>query len=252
MYASQQMGRPVPKTKKTGAGGEREGHPAAAVAGAGPRRGRTDQQAIFETLRRRISTHVYPPGAALKEVTLAAEFGVSRTPIRQVLQRLEHAGLVQPVVGHGTIVTALDLDRMREVIRFRLALAGILGGFLDLSEVGPTLERLDALRARQARLREACDPVEFAEISHGIRDCIHRHIENRDMAEAWDTSYFLASRLWIGMLRRTSSRFVALQGRELDAIAAAFATRDPAVLGKAVQSTLTEWVEAISDAMRLA
>jgi DNA-binding GntR family transcriptional regulator len=206
---------------------------------------------IFETLRRRISTNAYPPGTALKEVQLAAEFGVSRTPIRQVLQRLEYGGLVQPVVGHGTIVSGLDLPRMREVIQFRIQLALILKNFLDLSDVSATLERLSALRKRQDRLREFPDPIEFAEISHEIRDCIHGHISNRYMAETWQTSYYIASRLWFGGLETSGARFVQLQGEELDAITLAFASRDPAILGETVHETLTRWVEAVSDAMRL-
>jgi DNA-binding GntR family transcriptional regulator len=213
---------------------------------------RSDQQAIFETLRRRISTNAYPPGTALKEVELAAEFGVSRTPIRQVLQRLEYGGLVQPVVGHGTIVSGLDLPRMREVIQFRIQLALILRNFLDLTDVKATLERLAALRKRQDRLKDAADPVEFAEISHEIRDCIHSHISNRYMAETWQNSYFIASRLWFGGLETSGARFVELQSEELDAITRAFASKDPAVLGDTVHDTLTRWVEAVSDAMRLA
>ncbi len=216
------------------------------------RQGRTDQQQIFETLRHRISTNAYPPGTALKEVVLAQEFGVSRTPIRQVLQRLEYTGLVQPVIGHGTIVTGLDLPRMREVIQFRIQLALILSNFLDLSEADATIARLRSLRQRQDRLGDAPDPIEFAEISHETRDCIARHIANRYMAETWQTSDYIASRLWFGGLRTSGPEFVALQGEELDLIIAAFETRDPAQVGKAVHDTLKRWVGAVSDAMRLA
>ncbi len=212
---------------------------------------RADVQAIFETLRRRISTNVYPPGAVLKEVELAAEFGLSRTPIRQVLQRLEYTGLVQPVVGHGTIVTSVDLPRMREVMQFRIRLAQMLRHFLDLSDVAPTLARLDALKLRQARLSEHYDPIEFAEISHDIRDCIHALIANRYMAETWQTSYFIASRLWFSGFENARAQFVALQGEELEVIAAAVATCDPDRVSDAVHETLTAWVAAMWDAMRV-
>ena len=214
------------------------------------RRGRADQQAIFETIRRRISTCVYPPGSVIKENRLAEEFGVSRTPIRQVLQRLEYAGLVQPMVGHGTVVTSLDLPQMREILRFRVELARILPGFLDLTDVDATLTRFADLRARQKRLEEFHDPLEFADISHEIRDCIHRHVANRYMAETLRTSYFQASRLWFGVLPTAIARFVDLQSHEIDTIAAAFATRDPKAIGDAVHAMMVAWADAIADAMR--
>ncbi len=212
---------------------------------------RADVQAIFETLRRRISTNVYPPGAVLKEMVLADEFGLSRTPIRQVLQRLEYAGLVQPVVGHGTIVTSIDLPRMREVMQFRIRLAQMLRHFLDLSDTGPTLARFEDLRVRQARLAEQYDPIEFAEISHEIRECIHGLISNRYMAETWQTSYYIASRLWFGGFENARAQFVALQGEELEVITTAVATGDPDRVSDTVHETLTAWVEAMWDAMRL-
>lgn len=211
---------------------------------------RADVQAIFETLRRRISTTVYPPGAVLKEVELAAEFGLSRTPIRQVLQRLEYAGLVQPVVGHGTIVTSLDLPRMREVMQFRIRLAQMLRHFLNLSDIRPTMERLEGLRDRQARLSVRYDSIEFAEISHEIRDCVHSLIANRYLAETWQNSYFIASRLWFIGFENAQARFVALQTAELETIAAAVATQDPEVVSDAIHETLTTWFDAVCDALR--
>lgn len=250
------MGAPIritPQKEVAGMNSSNAGNPmplASLSATLPVRSKRADVQAIFETLRRRISTTVYPPGAVLKEVELAAEFGLSRTPIRQVLQRLEYAGLVQPVVGHGTIVTSLDLPRMREVMQFRIRLAQMLRHFLNLSDIRPTMDRLEELQVRQARLSVLYDSIEFAEISHEIRDCVHSHIANRYLAETWQNSYFIASRLWFIGFESAQARFVALQTTELETIAAAVVTQDPEVVSDAIHETLTAWFDAICDVLR--
>ncbi|MGH1484160.1 MAG: GntR family transcriptional regulator, partial [Geminicoccales bacterium] len=64
---------------------------------------------IYEELRGRICLLDYEPGAIIKERELANEFGVSRTPLRRVLQKLESDGLVLSKQGHGTVVTEIDL-----------------------------------------------------------------------------------------------------------------------------------------------
>src|SRR5262249_7437938 len=62
---------------------------------------RSNALLIYETMRQRIAIRHYPPGAWLKEQEIAAEFGVSRTPVRQALQQLETEGLVEIKNGVG-------------------------------------------------------------------------------------------------------------------------------------------------------
>src|SRR5690554_3961959 len=87
--------------------------------------GRTGRQApstvehIYLELRERIAVLTYPPGTALSETKLAEEFGVSRTPIRQVLQHLEFDGLVEAKHGIGTIVSAIDFMYLQQVYALR-------------------------------------------------------------------------------------------------------------------------------------
>ena len=65
-------------------------------------------EAIHAEIRERICLLHYPPGHTLRRAELAREFGISRTPIRRVLQRLEYEGLVESRHGIGTIVTLID------------------------------------------------------------------------------------------------------------------------------------------------
>lgn len=69
--------------------------------------------ACYEDLRMRVLTMVEPPGADLDEATLSSRYGISRTPLREVLQRLAGAGYVELSPHRGAKVAAMDLMRLR-------------------------------------------------------------------------------------------------------------------------------------------
>ena len=64
-------------------------------------------------IRTRILTMGIAPGAALDESALSEEFGVSRTPVREVLQRLAGEGYVALADNRGAKVASMDLSTMR-------------------------------------------------------------------------------------------------------------------------------------------
>ena len=74
---------------------------------------------IYEALRDAIVRLAYPPGSPIFENALAARFGVSRTPMRDVLKRLSHEGLVEIRPGHGTFVALIDVARLRQAVLIR-------------------------------------------------------------------------------------------------------------------------------------
>src|SRR5215212_2740 len=82
---------------------------------------------IYGTIRDRICLLEYEPGMRLGEEELAREFGVSRTPIRRVLSRLETEGLLESRHGVGTFVTTIDFGNLMQVYQFRMELAELIG-----------------------------------------------------------------------------------------------------------------------------
>ena len=74
---------------------------------------------IYEDVRHDIITFRYQPGEKLSEYSLAEKFGVSRSPIRSVLQKLESESLVVIDPQRGTFVTKLDYDYIRDIIYLR-------------------------------------------------------------------------------------------------------------------------------------
>src|SRR3954451_2412020 len=79
---------------------------------AAPRAGLGSKEPIHEQvlplIRRDIIENRWQPGERLPEPDLCAEFGVSRTPMRDVLKILEAEGLVQLLPHVGAVITRLD------------------------------------------------------------------------------------------------------------------------------------------------
>src|SRR4051794_35654523 len=105
---------------------------------------------IYRTIRDRICLIEYEPGARLAEEELAREFGVSRTPLRRVLSRLEGEGLLESRHGVGTFVIDVDLETLIPVYKLRMELAGLIG------KLDPIPRTLDDL-ARVRGLLDRCD-----------------------------------------------------------------------------------------------
>ena len=80
---------------------------------------------IFTALRDRIVCMTYPPGTVLNEKELCEEFGVSRTPLREAVRRLEDLNLVNVIPRFGTHVTAIDLNELRCAMLIKVKLEGL-------------------------------------------------------------------------------------------------------------------------------
>ena len=78
-------------------------------------------EGIFRTLKEEILNLTLKPGQAPSENEVCTRFGVSRTPVRSVLQRLQAEGLVDVVPYKGTTVTLLRLDDIEQRIYMRIA-----------------------------------------------------------------------------------------------------------------------------------
>src|SRR5215831_527072 len=66
----------------------------------------------------------FPPGQRIREVSLAARLGVSRTPLRLVLERLEHEGLLQVRERGGFVARQFTFQDILDVIETRGVLEG--------------------------------------------------------------------------------------------------------------------------------
>ena len=107
---------------------------------------------VFETLRDAIITQVLKPGERLMEIQLADEMGVSRTPVREAIRKLELEGLVVMVPRKGAYVAGVSMKDIHEVYEVRAALEMLA---VSLAAERITDEELDALERQVLRESEA-------------------------------------------------------------------------------------------------
>ncbi len=99
---------------------------------------------LVTELRERILNLDFPEGGALRQDSLAAEFGVSRIPLREALLQLEGEGLVTQTAHKGYAVSVLSLDEIREIFDLRALIE------VDLLQRSlPHITADDIVRARE-------------------------------------------------------------------------------------------------------
>ncbi len=84
--------------------------------------GQSSKDKIYQSLRADIISHRLKPGQAIREDELADRFGISRTPVREILRKLEQEDLVKVIPNRGVFVSELTDKDIEEVLEIRLAL----------------------------------------------------------------------------------------------------------------------------------
>lgn len=160
-----------------------------------PSRERFDR--LYATIRDRICLLEYRPLQHLSEEELAAEFRVSRTPIRRVLSRLEAEGLVESRHGVGTIVTGVSVEALSQVYRLRMELAVLIGRLDPLLRTDEDLARVRALLVRCDALTKRPDAKKMARLNMEFYAELRSMTGNAPLREISDRLYFLTHRIWL-------------------------------------------------------
>lgn len=130
-----------------------------------------------------IDSHFYKPGDRLVESDLAEKFGVSRTPIREALQRLETQSLLTRD-GRSLIVASLDHSQLSELYVVRGELEG-LAARLAASHATP--EEVKVLRDMLEDDRKLVgDPIALSRANRRFHKQIHLASHNRFLVQQLD------------------------------------------------------------------
>ncbi len=151
---------------------------------------------IYETLRERIIFLDYAPGQILKEQSLATEFGVSRTPLRTVLARLEWEHLVKILPRTGIQVSELELNTITHVFQARLELEGVLGAMAAERFTPKLWDRLHGFTLKCDQLMGQHNPRELAQLDMDTKELFYNACDNPFLIEMSDRLYSLTFRLW--------------------------------------------------------
>jgi len=122
------------------------------------------RETVCEALREAIRNGVLEPGERLMEVQLADELGISRTPVREAIRKLEQEGYVIMMPRRGTYVSSVSVSDVKEIFEIRSA--------------------LESLSTELAALR--IEPDELEQLRTLLTE-IEGHIERKDMDKIVET-----------------------------------------------------------------
>ncbi|MCQ2491957.1 MAG: GntR family transcriptional regulator [Lachnospiraceae bacterium] len=117
---------------------------------------------VFNILRKAIITGEFAPGERLMEIALADRLGVSRTPVREAIRKLELEGLVVMIPRKGAEVARITEKDLRDVLDVRCALEE-LGASLAAGRIDE--EGKKSLKQALVAFEEAVESGDFAEIA---------------------------------------------------------------------------------------
>ena len=103
---------------------------------------------VAERLRTSILAHTLPPGSWIDEQSLAAEYGISRTPLREALKVLASEGLVTMKLRRGAYVTEVSERDLSEVFHLLALLEGDAAGVVATDATDAQLAELEVLHAQ--------------------------------------------------------------------------------------------------------
>lgn len=103
---------------------------------------------VFEKLESDIISGVYPRGEILTELKLVEELGVSRTPIREALRRLEQERLIQES-GKGSVVLGITVEDLIDIMEIRQRVEGLAAYYATLNMTQEDLEKLRSISELQ-------------------------------------------------------------------------------------------------------
>lgn len=119
------------------------------------------REIVFEHLRESIILGKMPPGERLMEIQLAEQLGVSRTPVREAIRKLELEGLVIMEPRKGAYVSEVSLKDIKDALEIRVSLEG-LGAYLAAERIEKN--ELEMLIKKHEELKEYADKKDVAGI----------------------------------------------------------------------------------------
>lgn len=136
------------------------------------------REVVAETLRESIVNGTLKPGERLMEIQLAEELGVSRTPVREAIRKLELEGFVIMIPRRGTYVADLSIKDINEVFEIRTSLDVLAAGLAVERITEDELEQLERLLVEIGELIEGNDIERIVEVDSQFHDVLYKASRN--------------------------------------------------------------------------
>lgn len=136
------------------------------------------REVVCETLRNAIVAGVLKPGERLMEIQVAEELGVSRTPVREAIRKLELEGFVVMIPRRGTYVSDLSIKDINEVYEVRTALDVLAAGLAAERITEEEMEQMERLLVQIGEYIEQNDMEKIVEADSQFHDILYRASRN--------------------------------------------------------------------------
>lgn len=186
----------------------------------------TKAEAVYDEIRRRILSGVLEPSAPLNQDALAPELGVSVTPVREAVRRLEAEGLVRFQAHKTVVVAALSREELSEIYDLRLRLDPYAASLATTKATDGELDEIDGL----ARAPVSDDPFEQVALNHAFHRAIYARSGNAQLTDILDRLWERTDRYRIMLLTRDVNVLAAV--REHAQISDAMRARQPRTVAR--------------------
>ena len=203
---------------------------------------------IYKEIRQEICLLHFPPGTILNESKLAQRFKISRTPLRPVLQKLKHEGLVTIKNGVGTIVTGIDMKELKDIYDIRMMLIGTIDNF-STNIIQPIhIKETEKIIKKAKLLFKNKHAIKYAILCNKLEDIILNLISNEPLREITDILYYRVARIWFTFLPNMNwEHVIKIFLKELNEVLIALKKNDIKKLGIVRKIALQNILDDISE-----
>lgn len=153
----------------------------------------TRAEALAQYIADEIVAGRLPPGTPLEELPLATAHGVSRTPVREALRRLESSGLVETRPRRGAVVARPEPQRLRDIFAVMAELEALCTAAAARAMPAKSRREMEALHRRMAAMVRAGDVGAYRAANVAFHQMLYAGAQNGYLAElAQDTRRRLA------------------------------------------------------------
>jgi DNA-binding GntR family transcriptional regulator len=201
----------------------------------------------YQSLRYRIITHDLRPGQPLNEKELMEQYQIGRTPLREVLLRLQRDGLIQRFPRSGTFVTPLDFHLFRQVIEIRTTLEPFAA---QLAAERITESQLDALRqilreAEELAGEENVDLDALTQREFGFHGAVYEAAHNQKLKDILHELHGISTRFWYYLV--FDRQELLDQFSDLRKVMDALEKKDSQRAGEAIANHIQNFVDKVRD-----
>lgn len=141
------------------------------------------RELVFESLREAIITGRLRPGERMMEIQMAEEMGVSRTPVREAIRKLELEGLVVMIPRKGAYVAGLSLKDIADVFEIRGALEGLAAELAAERITDEEQDEMERYLVMIAEYIEAGDIEKVVEIDTDFHTLLYKCSRNSRLSQ---------------------------------------------------------------------